>query len=111
MKLLILILLTAASSFAQQKPWRQILTERLPYFGDGNWIVVADSAFPLRSAPGVEMIISDDSQLDTVRHLLGLLAKDGRLRPTIYTDNGTEARAGAGRPRNRRVSSAALGTA
>jgi L-fucose mutarotase/ribose pyranase (RbsD/FucU family) len=86
LKLAILILLTAAGSFAQQKPWRQILAERLPYFGDGNWIVVSDSAFPLRSAPGVEMIISDDSHVNTVRQLLDLLAKDGHVRPVIYTD-------------------------
>ena len=86
MKLAILILLTAANSFAQQKPWRQIVAERLPYFGDGNWIVVSDSAFPLRSAPGVEMIISDDSHLKTVRQLLDLLATDGHVRPVIYTD-------------------------
>jgi hypothetical protein len=85
-KLLILILLTAASSFAQQKGWRQVLAERLPYFGDGNWIVVADSAFPLRAAPGVEMVISGDSHLDTVRQLLDLLAKDAHVRPIIYTD-------------------------
>lgn len=86
MKLPILILLIAASSFAQQKPWRQILAERLPWFGDGNWIVVADSAFPLRSTPGVETILSDDSHLNTVRHVLDLLTKDGHLRPVIYTD-------------------------
>ena len=85
-KLLALILLTAASSFAQQKGWRQVLTERLPYFGDGNWIVVADSAFPLRAAPGVEMVISGDSHLDTIRQLLDLLAKDAHVRPILYTD-------------------------
>jgi hypothetical protein len=86
MRLAIVILLTVASSFGQQKSWRQILAERLPYFGDGNWIVVADSAFPLRSAPGVETILSDDSQVNTVRHLLDMLAKDAHVRPVIYTD-------------------------
>jgi hypothetical protein len=49
MKLPILILLTVASAFSQQKSWRQIVAERLPYLGEGNWIVVADSAFPLRA--------------------------------------------------------------
>jgi hypothetical protein len=86
MKLLILLLLTAAGSFSQQKPWRQLVAERLPYFGDGNWIVVVDSAFPLSNAPGVEMILSNESHLDTLRHVLNLLAKDTNLRPVIYTD-------------------------
>lgn len=85
-KILILILLSAASSFAQPRAWRQTVAERLSRYGEGNWIVVADSAFPLHSAPGVEMILSDDSQLDTLRHLLNLLAKDVRLRPILYTD-------------------------
>ena len=85
-KLLILILLSAASSLAQPKAWRQSVAERLPRLGEGNWIVVADSAFPLHSAPGFEMILSDESQLDTLRHLLNLLAKDARLRPILYTD-------------------------
>ena len=86
MKIAILVLLATASSFAQQKAWHQILDERLPYFGDHNWIVVADSAFPLRSAPGIETIISTDSQVNTVRQLLNSLSKQVHVRPVIYTD-------------------------
>lgn len=86
MKLALLILLTAAGSFAQQKDWRQTVAERLPYFGEGNWIVVSDSAFPMQSAPGVEMVLSRDSPVNTVAQLLELLAKDGHVRPVIYTD-------------------------
>jgi L-fucose mutarotase/ribose pyranase (RbsD/FucU family) len=86
MKLAILVLVTAASSLAQQKPWRQILDERLPYYGNGNWIVVADSAFPLRSTPGIETIISNDSQVNTVRHVLNLFSNDAHVRPIIYND-------------------------
>jgi len=86
MKLLTLFLLLATTTFAQQKAWREILAQRLAYFGDGNWIVVAESAFPVHAEPGVEMILSDDSQLNTVRHLLESLAKDGHLRPLVYAD-------------------------
>jgi hypothetical protein len=86
MKIAILVLLTAASSFAQQKGWRQILQERLPYFGDQNWIVVADSAFALRSALGIETIISSDSHVNTVRQVLDLLSKQVHVRPIVHTD-------------------------
>jgi hypothetical protein len=82
----ILVLLTAASSFAQQRAWRQILDERLPYFGDHNWIVVADSAFSMRSAPGIETIVSSDSQVSTVQQVLYLLSKQVHVRPVINTD-------------------------
>ena len=86
MKIAILALLTAASSFAQQKGWHQILAERLPYFGEQNWIVVADSAFPLRSAPGIETIVSTDSHVNTVRQVLDLLSKQVHVRPVVHTD-------------------------
>jgi hypothetical protein len=86
MKIAVLALLTIASCFAQQKPWRQILDERLPYFGQGNWIVVTDSAFPLRSAAGIETVISNDSHVNTVRQVLELLSKNVHVRPVVYTD-------------------------
>lgn len=86
MKLATLVLLTAAGCFAQQKPWTQMVADRLPYFGSGNWIVVADSSFPLRSVPAIETILSDDSHIDTVRKLLEWLSKDGHVRPVLYAD-------------------------
>jgi hypothetical protein len=86
MKIAILVLLTAAGSYAQVKSWRQMLEERLPYFGDQNWIVIADSGFPLRSAPGIETIISTDSQVNTVRQVLDLLSKQMHVRPVVHTD-------------------------
>jgi hypothetical protein len=86
MKIAILVLLTAASSFAQVKGWRQAIEERLPYFGDQNWIVIADSAFPLRSSLGIETIISSDSHVNTVRQVLDLLSKQVHVRPVVHTD-------------------------
>jgi hypothetical protein len=86
MKLAILAFLTAACSFAQQKAWNLILNERLPYLGEGNWIVIADSAFPLRSAPGIETIVSNESHINTLRQVFYALSKDAHVRPVIYAD-------------------------
>jgi hypothetical protein len=86
LKIAILVLLTTASAFAQVKGWRQMLDDRLPYFGDHNWIVVADSAFPLRSAPGIETIVSSDSQVNTVRQVLDILSKQMHVKPIVRTD-------------------------
>ena len=105
MKIAILVLLTAASSFAQQKGWHQILDERLPYFGENNWIVVADSAFPLRSAPGIETIISSDSQVNTVRQVLDLLSKQVHVRPVVHTDLELEHVAEQDAPESARIAS------
>ncbi len=86
MKLFALALLTLASAGAQQTNWRDILAQRLPYYGHRNWIVIADSAYPLQSAPGIETILSNESQIETVRYVLTTLAKQPHVRPIVYTD-------------------------
>ncbi|HKD09071.1 MAG TPA: hypothetical protein VKB79_24420 [Bryobacteraceae bacterium] len=83
---LFILLSLAGAAFAQQRPWRQVLDERLSIFGHRNWIVVADSAYPLQSAPGIETIVSTDSQVDTMRQVLLELSKRNHLRPVVYVD-------------------------
>jgi len=82
----ILALLTLTAAGQQQRPWTLILNERLPYYGHRNWIVVADSAYPLQSAPGIETILSNQTQTETVRHVLEVLSKSQHVRPVVYTD-------------------------
>jgi len=74
---------------AQPRPaaeWRQIVQQRLPYYGHRNWIVIADSAYPLQSGDGIETILSNESQIDTVRHVLQTLSRQTHVRPVVYTD-------------------------
>ncbi len=82
----LILLPLASSASAQQKHWRQVLDERLPLYGHRNWIVVADSAYPLQSAPGIETIISTDSQVDTIRQVFAELSKRNHVRPVVYVD-------------------------
>jgi hypothetical protein len=87
MKLALLSLLALSPLLAQaQKPWRVTLDDRLRYYGHRNWIVVADSAYPLQSNPGIETILSNENQVETVRHVLESLAKARHLRAVVYTD-------------------------
>jgi len=86
MKLMWASILLASTVFAQQKPWRTVLEDRLPYYGHRNWIVIADSAYPLQSAPGIETIVSNESQTETVDHVLEVLSKAKHVRPIAYTD-------------------------
>jgi hypothetical protein len=85
----ILLILVASVAGAQQTPaapWRQTLDARLPYYGHRNWIVVADSAYPLQSTPGIETILSDEDLLETVQHVLNVLSRAKHVRPVVYTD-------------------------
>lgn len=86
MKLALLSLLALSSAFAQQKPWRQVLDDRLRLYGHRNWIVVADAAYPLQSNPGIETILSSENQVETVRHVLDAVLKTTHVRPVVYND-------------------------
>ena len=85
-----LVLVSALALPAQQRPQPDrglsILEQRLPYYGHRNWIVIADSAYPLQSAPGIETILSHANQVETVKHVLAVLAKAPHVRPVVYTD-------------------------
>ncbi len=83
MKLGLLFLLTVTAALGQ---WRSTLQSRLEVYGHRNWIVVADSAYPLQSGPGIETIVSNESQVETVRHVLLALQKAPHLRPIVYLD-------------------------
>jgi hypothetical protein len=68
-------------------PWRVTVDERLPLLGHRNWIVIADSAYPLQSGNGIETVISNESQIETLRHVLFVLSRAKHVRPVVYTDN------------------------
>jgi L-fucose mutarotase/ribose pyranase (RbsD/FucU family) len=66
--------------------WKAHLSTILPLFGHRNWIVVADSAYPAQSRPGIETIIADGSQADVVRHVFDAITTSGHLRAKVYVD-------------------------
>lgn len=83
--LLTLIVLMNIATFAADS-WKEKLQKELPLLGHRNWIVVADSAYPLQTAPGIETIYVDADQLEVVKGVLAELAKTKHVKPTIYTD-------------------------
>ncbi len=66
--------------------WKEKLQKELPLLGHRNWIVVADSAYPLQTAPGIETIYVNADQLEVVQGVIAALAKTKHVKPTIYTD-------------------------
>lgn len=84
--LLPLALLAPATAAAPKSSLEKILADRLPALGHRNWIVIADSAYPLQISPGIETITVKDSQLSAVRKTLQALSKTKHVRPTIYLD-------------------------
>lgn len=81
------IFCSAASAQPRQQPgWRQLVEDRLAIYGHRNWIVIADSAYPLQSAPGIETVQSYEGQVETVRHVLLILSRSKHVRPVVYLD-------------------------
>lgn len=66
--------------------WKAKLSATLPVFGHRNWIVVADSAYPAQSKPGIETIVSGADQLTVVQHVLAAIAECKHIRANVYAD-------------------------
>jgi D-ribose pyranose/furanose isomerase RbsD len=66
--------------------WKAQLSDLLPLFGHRNWIVVADSAYPAQSRPGIETIASGEDQLHVVRQVLDAINSAAHIRANVYAD-------------------------
>src|SRR5512137_1526373 len=83
--ILLLTVIMTTSVFSSEG-WKEKLQKELPLLGHRNWIVVADSAYPLQTAPGIETIYAEADQLEVVKGVIAELAKTKHVKPTIYTD-------------------------
>jgi hypothetical protein len=66
--------------------WKAVLMDRLPLYGHRNWIVIADSAYPAQTAPGIETIYSNAGHEEVLNFVLRSLASSRHVTPTIFTD-------------------------
>jgi D-ribose pyranose/furanose isomerase RbsD len=66
--------------------WKRELKALLPLFGHRNWIVVADSAYPAQSRPGIDTIVSGVGQIEAARRVLDAIAASKHVRARIYLD-------------------------
>jgi D-ribose pyranose/furanose isomerase RbsD len=66
--------------------WKRELNALLPLFGHRNWIVVADSAYPAQSRPGIDTIVSGAGQIEVARRVLDAIRASKHVRANIYLD-------------------------
>jgi hypothetical protein len=69
-----------------QSDWKATLAQRLPLLGHRNWILVADSAYPLQVSPGIEVIETNANQVDVVQYVLKQIDNSIHVRPEIFMD-------------------------
>jgi hypothetical protein len=66
--------------------WKLELQRQLPLFGHRNWIVVADSAYPAQSNPGIETIATGVDHAEVLQETLRAIASCKHVRAMIYID-------------------------
>lgn len=70
----------------ERSTWRDRFEAELPVFGHRNWIVIADSAYPAQTSPGVETVFTGDEQVAVVASVIEALARTRHVRPVVYLD-------------------------
>ncbi len=78
-----------AMSYAQAvkaPAWMDKLVGYLPALGHRNWIVVADSAFPLQISPGIETIATGEDHFAVLEKVLKAVDGAKHIRPKIWLD-------------------------
>ncbi len=76
----------SASQAAKPPAWTDALGAYLPALGHRNWIVVADSAFPLQISPGIETIVSNEDHFTVLDKVLKAVDAAKHIRPKVYLD-------------------------
>ena len=66
--------------------WTDTLAAYLPALGHRNWIVVADSAFPLQISPGIETIVTGEDHFAVLEKVLRAVDGAKHVRPKIWLD-------------------------
>ncbi|NUQ00474.1 MAG: hypothetical protein HUU35_11535 [Armatimonadetes bacterium] len=70
-----------------RRDWRLELTERLGALGHRNWILVADSAYPEQTDPGLELLVTGAEQTVVLQEVVDALATASHLQPKVYVDS------------------------
>jgi D-ribose pyranose/furanose isomerase RbsD len=66
--------------------WERRLSDCLPLFGHRNWIVVADSAYPAQSSPGIETLVAPASQIEVVHAVVEAISASKHVKALVHLD-------------------------
>jgi hypothetical protein len=66
--------------------WERKLKHLVPLFGHRNWIVVADSAYPAQSNPGIETWLTVEDHIALLEKIVRLTNGSDHIRANIYMD-------------------------
>ena len=76
----------SSAQAAKAPAWMDTLAGYLPALGHRNWIVVADSAFPLQISPGIETIVTGEDHFAVLAKVLKAVDGAKHIRPKFWLD-------------------------
>jgi D-ribose pyranose/furanose isomerase RbsD len=87
----VFLLASTASCFSQSQStsasgWKAIVQNRLTQYGHRNWIIVADSAFPLYTDPGIETIVVKEDLPSVLKYVAHSISSSRHVRATVFLD-------------------------
>jgi hypothetical protein len=93
-KVLFLLFAIAVSGCASSKPlaysWDEKVEMRLKAMGERNWIVIAESGYPLVTDSAYRTVNSDEDLLYLVKYLLGEIADSPHVKAVVYREKELE---------------------
>ncbi|MDT0551848.1 RbsD/FucU domain-containing protein [Urechidicola vernalis] len=66
--------------------WKTDVENTIKQYGHRNWIVIADSAYPVQSNPAIKTITINESQIETVEFVSKLIDKAPHVHANIFID-------------------------
>lgn len=70
----------------EQPNWEAELREQLPLLGHRNWIVIADSAYPAQTSPGIQTIWSNADHLEVLETVLKAVDEAPHVAGVVHLD-------------------------
>ena len=80
------LMLLAVGCQSPAASWRTELDQRLPVLGHRNFVVIADSAYPAQSNPGIRTIYTDEDHLTVIGDTLAAVEAAAHVNPVVYVD-------------------------
>ena len=78
--------LVCASGCDTNNTWQNRFESALPEYGHRNWIVIADAAYPMQSAPGIETIATGVDHFEVLNHVLEAIDGASHVQPIVMLD-------------------------
>ena len=66
--------------------WKRAFGQQLTLMGHRNWIIIADAAYPLQNAPGIQTLDTGTDQTAVLTEVLTRLKTSRHVRPIVYQD-------------------------